>query len=180
MWHTLWWWAPPISKASDLPRKAVAHSWQVHEELRNDICRVSSRFPSLAAFQFLSPSPEVEDMFKSMGAVARRNGLHSLACLVLGYVTQNDVPMLPTPDSVMTLKLVPSIAKICSVDQELRWSTRLNSPKVPSSNKNQSKNCTMDKPWPTVTVKQAATRRDSALFIQHVCDKYANQIPLCN
>lgn len=152
----------------------------LHEELRDDIRRVSSRFVSLAAFQFLSPSPEVEDMFKSMGAVARRNGLHSLACPVLGHVTQNDVLLSPTPDSVMTLKSVPSVAKICSVDQELRRSARLNSLKVPSLNKNQSKNRAMDKPWPTVTVKQVATRRDSALFIQHVRDKYANQIPLSN
>ena len=152
----------------------------LHEELRDDIRRASSQFASLAAFQFLTPSPEVEDMFKTMGAAARRNGIHSLACPVLGYVTQNDVPLSPIPDSIMTLKSIPSVAKICSEALELRRSARLNSLKESSSKKNQSKNRAIEKPWPTVTVNQAATRGDSALFIQHVCEKHANQIPLSN
>ena len=142
----------------------------LNEELRNDIRGISSRFGSLAAFQFLAPLPEVEDMFKNMGGVAKRDGIPSLACPVFGSVTQNNIPSSPIPDSLMTLKLIPSVAKLCTISTELRRSVRLNSPKEQSTRKSLSKSG-MIKPWPTVTVKQTAARHDSALFVQHVCDK---------
>jgi hypothetical protein len=141
------------------------------EELRDDIRRVSSQFGSLAAFQFLTPLPEVEEMFKSMDTVARRNEIPSLACPVLGYITQNGVPLSPTPDSVMTLKSIPLVAKSCRVAQDLRRSARLDSLKEQPSRKNPSRSHAMDKPWPTVTVKRSIARRDPALFVQRVCDK---------
>jgi hypothetical protein len=138
------------------------------EELRDDIRRVSSQFGSLAAFQFLAPLPEVEGMLKSMGTVARRNEIPSLACPVLGYVTQNSVPLSPIPDSVMTLKSIPSVAKSCRVAQDLRRSARLHSLKEQT---NPSRSHAMDKPWPTVTVKRSTPSRGPALFVQRVCDK---------
>ena len=143
----------------------------LNEELRNDIRGVSSRFGSLAAFQFLAPLPEVEDMFKNMGAMARRKGIPSLACPVFGFVTQNNIRLPPIPDSVLTLKLIPSVAKFCAVAPELRRSVRLNSPKERSPRKKPSKSRGMTKPWPTVTVKQPAARYDSVTFVQHVRDK---------
>jgi len=142
----------------------------LNEELRNDIRGIFSRFGSLAAFQFLAPLPEVEDMFKNMGTVARMNGIPSLACPVFGFVIPNNISLSPIPDSVITLKLIPSVAKCCTVAPKLRRSVRLNSPEERSPRNNPPKSRGMAKPWPAVTVKQTAARHDSAAFVQHVCD----------
>jgi hypothetical protein len=150
------------------------------EETRHDIRRISRRFGSLAAFQFLAPLPEVEDIFNNMGSVARRDGMRSLECPVSGYIAQNDVPLSSTLDSVMTLKSIPSVAKYCSMTQEPRRSARLNSPKERPSRKKQSKGRVTAKPWPTVIVKQGAVRRNSALFVQHVCHENTNKSLLAN
>ena len=141
------------------------------EQLRDDIRRISNQLGSLAAFQLLAPLPEVEDMLKSMGTIARKTGIPSLTCPVFGYDAQNDVPLSSTPDSFFLLKSIPSVAKLCPVAPELRRSARLNSPKEQPPRKTRSKICAMDKPWPTMTVKQAAAKLGSAVFVQHVCEK---------
>ena len=138
------------------------------EELRDDIRRISNRLGSFAAFQLLAPLPEVEDMFKNMGTVARKR-MPSLACQVSGCDAPNDVPLPSTSDSFSLLKSIPSVAKLCPVAPELRRSTRLNTPKEQTPRKTRSKICAMDKPWPTVTVKQAAAKLGAAVFVQHVC-----------
>ncbi|KAF8334376.1 hypothetical protein F5887DRAFT_991484 [Amanita rubescens] len=137
------------------------------EGLRDDIRRISNRLGSLAAFQLLVPLPEVEDMFKNMGTVARKNGIPSLASPVFGYDAQNDVPLSPSPDSFFMLKAIPSVAKLCLVAPELRRSARLNPPKKQPPRRKQSEISATDKPWPTVTVKKAAARVGSAVFVQH-------------
>ena len=140
------------------------------EELRDDIRRISSQFGSLASFQFLVPLPEVEDMFKNMGTVARKNKIPSLLCPVFGYDTQSDVPLLPIPDSRLALESIPSIAKLCSAAPELRRSARLNSSKGRPPRKKSPKPRSTSKPWPVVTVKQAAAKLGSAVFVQHVSE----------
>lgn len=140
------------------------------EELRDNIRRISSRFGSLAAFQFLAPLPEIEDMFKDMGTVARKNRIPWLLCPVFGYDTPNDVPLSPIPDSCSTLESIPSIAKLCSSAPEQRGSARLNPPKGRPPRKKSPKTRAMSKPWPAVTVKQATAKLGSAMFVQHVCE----------
>ena len=146
------------------------------EELRDDIRGISSRFGPLAAFQFLSPLPEVEDIFRNM---ARKSRVPSLPSLVLGCVGQDDVPLSPSPDSTALLGVLPSLAIVCATTEALRRSPRIISLEERPSRKVpiiSGRSRALAKPWPTITVKRPTTRVDPIVFVQRVRIYKHNQI----
>jgi hypothetical protein len=138
------------------------------EELRDDIRGISSRFGPLAAFQFSSPFPEVEDIFRNM---ARKSRVPSLSSPVVDCVVQDDVPLLSSPDSIALLELLPSLAKVCATTEALRRSPRIISPSERPPRKAASISGgrrALAKPWSTITVKRPAARADPIVFVQRV------------
>lgn len=138
------------------------------EELRDDIRGISSRFGPLAAFQFSSPLPEVEDIFRNM---ARKSKIPSLSSPVIGWVTQDDVPLPLSPDSIGLLESLPSLAKVCATTEALRRSPRIMSLEERPSRTAPSisgRSRALAKPWPTITVKRPTVRVDPIVFVQRV------------
>ena len=135
------------------------------EELRDDIRGISNRFGPLAAFQFSSPLPEVEDIFRNM---ARKSRIPSLSSPVVGWVTHDDAPLPLSPDSIGLLESLPSLAKFCATTEALRRSPRIISLEERPSRKAPSRSRALAKPWPTITVKRPTTRVDPIIFVQRV------------
>ena len=138
------------------------------EELRDDIREISSRFGPLAAFQFFSPLPEVEDIFRNM---ARKSRIPFLSSPVVDDVAHDDVPLPSSPDCIGLLDSLPSLAKVCATTEALRRSPRIISREERPSRKApgiSGRIRALTKPWPTITVKRPTTRVDPTVFVQRV------------
>lgn len=161
-----------IQRDPGSPELDIANSvWScLTEELRGDIRKISDRFKSIAAFQFHVPNSKVEELFIEMGEKAKRKKFAWPRCSTLGY-EQSDILAPRPPDSISTIKLLPSIGVVCPTF-EIRRSARLNGQKSASGSRAAAKGRAGRKGvdiWPTVIIKpNTPMKLDSNLFIQQV------------
>jgi len=159
-------------------RYSKAISSCLNDELRQDICAMSSRFRSLATFQFHVPSTRVEELFREMDAVAKRGKIPSLQCPAADLVASKNVSPPPVPDSASTIKSLPCIMAHCPSPQAVHPSVRLSSREKGRSKSVQSTRFkslasqTRVEAWPILSVKPPkVSDTGPLLFIQRVRPK---------